>query len=381
MAFKDQFIRWILFIALFGIFTYQCSRSIEKLLKWDVGTTKTRNTISKIVYPMMTFCPFYNSASGFTKNLTRYYQNLRPLKDIVLYGLQGLDTRSPDHMIHWNSDPEFTLNPNIVDQESEILFETIAPIFSFPQVVGIQRCATFKSNQSVPLGSLNGIWHLFNENLTDTLYVWLHNEGDFIPAYTKIYGADFIQVNVDRDAEPSQYFAIESWMQDLKSLPTEQNPCIDEEDEKDEEEPKVEQCLMNYYEAELKCKLPWNKKHEKDFDLCQTEEQFDLYASMSRKEILATSEAEVFERTGCKPRCCQRNYFDKVTANGNFPYGTNRDSLIFAVYLKAGEFLLEEEVYMYQWLDFIADIGGYLGLWLGFSALSIFESLAKKFIS
>ncbi len=254
--------------------------------------------------------------------------------------------------------------------------ETITPIFSYPQVIGLQRCATFSPNKSVHIGSFNAVWHFFNESLTDTLYIWLHEMGDFFPTYSKLYGSNFVQVNMDRDAEPSQYFAIEALLKDKKSLSTDNNPCIGHD-----QDPQISQCLLNHYEDKLACKLPWNRKHMKGFDLCQTEEQFNMYIKMSGKDFSSTSEAEIFKRTGCKPRCFQRHYFDNKISNGNFPYGSNRDGLIFAAFIKSGEFVYEEEVYVYQWLDFIADIGGYLGLWLGFSALSICDSLTRKLLS
>ncbi len=255
--------------------------------------------------------------------------------------------------------------------------ETITPIFSQPNVLGIQRCATFTPNKSVAIRAFNGIRQFFNETLTDSLQIWLHEAGDFYPTYSTLYGSSFIQINVDQNAVPSQFFAIEGWFKDTQSLSTDKNPCIKDNDD---ETPKVDQCLIDFYEAELKCKLPWNKNHKHDFDLCQTEEQYDSYISLSLKEFFSTSEAEVFKNTGCKPRCIQRHYFEKVVGSGNYPYGKNQDGVIFAIFMKRGEFMFEEEVYMYQWLDFIADIGGYLGLWLGFSALSLCNSLTNKFM-
>ncbi len=83
---------------------------------------RTRQSVSKITFPSMTFCPFLDYPIGFSKNLTEYYENLPPLKETVLYGIQGLDTSSPEHEVHWNSAPEFSFYPTIVDEVNIISY-------------------------------------------------------------------------------------------------------------------------------------------------------------------------------------------------------------------------------------------------------------------
>ncbi len=116
MSFKDQFIRWTLFFALMAVFGYQCLEAILKLSKWDIGTVRTRQTLSRMTYPSMTFCPYLNAPIGYSRNLTEFYENLTPLKDILLYGKQGMDPKNPDYLLFWNSAPEFSFDETIIDE-------------------------------------------------------------------------------------------------------------------------------------------------------------------------------------------------------------------------------------------------------------------------
>ena len=121
------------------------------------------------------------------------------------------------------------------------------------------------------------------------------------------------------------------------TLPTEQSPCVTEEELKDDLfKEKVDQCLLNYYEKHLNCKLPWNKKSNIS-NLCETEEEFDTYWNLAYNMTLEVTESEVYAKTGCKARCRKYIYSHKLIADGNFPYGTVEDTVVLALYFKSGD--------------------------------------------
>ena len=172
----EESFRLIILLGLTSIFTYQCYRSIVKLLKWDVGTVKTMQAVNKIKYPTMTICPFMYEVEGFSKNLTEHYLNLPHMGEMTYYGVQGLDPSGEDYLVHWDTGKVYPNTP-LVDNYTDIFYETITPIFSFAGVKGIQRCATYKPGKEVRVRSHNSVWHFFNESTSTTLYIWMYNPG------------------------------------------------------------------------------------------------------------------------------------------------------------------------------------------------------------
>ena len=81
-------------------------------------------------------------------------------------------------------------------------------------------------------------------------------------------------------------------------------------------------------------------------------------------------EREIFDLTGCMPGC-SKSHFDLVTLE---KHRTNKTKLIVHLMYNRGEFDQTEEFYIYDYTSFIADVGGYLGLLLGYSLLSIYHA-------
>ena len=55
--------------------------------------------------------------------------------------------------------------------------------------------------------------------------------------------------------------------------------------------------------------------------------------------------------------------------------------LMFVAYFSKAEFVMEDEVLLYDYNNLVADIGGFLGLLLGVSCLAVYDMMAKLFRS
>ena len=92
------------------------------------------------------------------------------------------------------------------------------------------------------------------------------------------------------------------------------------------------------------------------------------------------NEQEVFFKTGCLTSCHKDNfrvaeYNDKRMATQKSKAGTMFDVVLF--HANARYYLMEHYV-IYDHNSFIADVGGYLGLLLGHSILSIYTQFSNK---
>ena len=141
-------------------------------------------------------------------------------------------------------------------------------------------------------------------------------------------------------------------------------------------EPSVSKCVGRFIEDKMnKCSLgllmsdPLLERcnHQKLGDPSQNE-HLNIITSIDTMD-----EREIFELTGCMPGCEKSEFH--LTTMDVAPKADQKLS-IYLTYLH-GEYDLTEEYYIYDHISFIADIGGYLGLLLGYSLLSMYHNLVN----
>ena len=88
--------------------------------------------------------------------------------------------------------------------------------------------------------------------------------------------------------------------------------------------------------------------------------------------------ADMVRRTGCSPKCKIVTYDYEVT-KGVANWDSNWTAMVF-VQPKSSLVEIEEEYYTFDTNDLISSIGGNLGLFLGWSLLSIVEAIGLMFI-
>ena len=83
--------------------------------------------------------------------------------------------------------------------------------------------------------------------------------------------------------------------------------------------------------------------------------------------------------TGCMPGC-SKSKIELATIDEDNMIDDGRNVAKLRFVYPRGEYDLVEEYYIYNWGSFIADVGGYLGLLLGSSALSMYHIITPLFI-
>ena len=175
-----------------------------------------------------------------------------------------------------------------------------------------------------------------------------------------------------------------------------ENQCHNKEID---QEPTVRGCIENYINAELACNIPWSMSKDGRKQDCEANEKFQQYQSLGTK-LASMNSREMGKKTGCIRRCKRMAYklrerspigsktkyppeLVKLTFIISTGKGNNKfeiDNLLSIMF--TGEYEKKEHYFIYDGNHLIADVGGYLGLLLGFSIYSIFkssvESLARK---
>ena len=86
--------------------------------------------------------------------------------------------------------------------------------------------------------------------------------------------------------------------------------------------------------------------------------------------ILQSELQEIIAITGCRPPCSYTEYRFESRPDD---YGANNASRQLIVWLSTPYVLLETEQYLYPLKSLVADVGGTLGLFLGFSLMSLWD--------
>ena len=87
------------------------------------------------------------------------------------------------------------------------------------------------------------------------------------------------------------------------------------------------------------------------------------------KEI---SEADMVNQTGCVPSCDRYETAVENTPDSNTWTQHKNPTMTLVFQFEDGSYDVREEYFVYDTSNFIADVGGYLGLLMGHSILSIY---------
>ena len=144
----------------------------------------------------------------------------------------------------------------------------------------------------------------------------------------------------------------------------------------------LSQCVESYVEKKIECRL---SEHQNATDhvvrKCQSKEDLDNFQLEMEK---LDSFKSINKITGCKPKC-QTERFElrqtwsiarnKSTLSVEDQENTN---ILITIYNDQKLVEVEEELEIYSPCLMIGDIGGTLGLFLGYSILTLYETLIKR---
>ena len=135
----------------------------------------------------------------------------------------------------------------------------------------------------------------------------------------------------------------------------------------------ITDCINEFYAKQLKCNLPWATKMDPDFKQCESEDELEQFRMLS-VEITLPNLTDKIKDMGCfKPNCLQTTW----TKNSNeVKWAMERNvTQLFFFMTAMTKVIRRQEIRLADFSTFLADCGGFLGLFLGASLLSITDAI------
>ena len=204
------------------------------------------------------------------------------------------------------------------------------------------------------------------------LKVYLYNKGQMtMPSDTAVYGSTLKTYRIKPNT--SYVYEYRILQDDILSLDQPARRCHDDS----EDLPSVSQCIAEYFEATYNCSLYMLDSLGKRED-CTGD--YASYSNVNNSELrdhwARKTELEIYNLTGCMPSCQGKQIQLETKQEITTESWSNDPKIELWFEFRDGMYNINEEYLVYDYNNFIADIGGYLGLLLGHSILSIYSMSA-----
>ena len=187
----------------------------------------------------------------------------------------------------------------------------------------------------------------------------------FIPSEKWLYGSD--KKRIIMEPNTSYQYQYHVFQDEVITLDQPAQRCHVPDDS-----PSISTCIEEYMRKKFNCLLPLLGNHG-DMETCSYNDTVD---AMKFKDLLAVkAEFEIFKETGCMPSCDRRQI--KLELISSRVENKKVPEIWFWFGYRDAVYNLNEEYLVFDYDLFTADIGGYLGLSLGFSFLSMYQILAN----
>ena len=131
-------------------------------------------------------------------------------------------------------------------------------------------------------------------------------------------------------------------------------------------------CIQHYIENEIGCQLPWYRI-KTNLKKCTEKIQYQSFLD-SYDKIARLSGFSISEKTGCLPSC-KINEFTIHVRDATEIEGSQDSKFGGQFYYPGGRYIKKVYHYNYDFSSYIADVGGLVGLFLGWSMLSFYDGL------
>ena len=205
----------------------------------------------------------------------------------------------------------------------------------------------------------------------------------FIPNLVQMFGSQYTIVN-KHFIPVTKYQSYEQEMTitktGLKALNQKKEPC-----DSNTRHPNTSKCIARYIEKQIGCRINIHGGGSADMLPCTLPSETGRFKNITT--LLQYFNAnKIYELTGCLASCERNEYtindvnFRKYNHHKLVKLGKsikNIGELHLRFKITKGSYKEEEQYIIYDFNSFIADVGGFLGLLLGSSALSLYDEIAS----
>ena len=233
---------------------------------------------------------------------------------------------------------------------------------------GLMECARYNPLGPSKPGILSGMEIKLSTKGILTWNINVHYLDHFTHGILMTFGTVFIEPDILRMAGFASFYEITPT--EFEYLDTEEDPCI-KQDEKDRKV-NLWKCLeQNHIASKLNCTLPWLSDDKKS--LCMKPEEYNSYHTLYY-EVMDFDTDKVNKIGKCTPKCLRDEY--SIRHFQTYETGT-QDSWTLTLFFAKDRFHLRQQYYTYDFQQFLADFGGYLGLLLGTSIMGFYDTLME----
>ena len=133
------------------------------------------------------------------------------------------------------------------------------------------------------------------------------------------------------------------------------------------------ECVKKSVLKEVGCLAPWDHVTETKntcVGLDQITEYLDFFLQLSNSQ-----QKQLLYRTGCKIPCTYMEYAAITVGDKSMMYLGTENLMQISMSYASTHITVKEEVYTYPFTSFLAEFGGALGLFLGFSFLVVWDCI------
>ena len=207
---------------------------------------------------------------------------------------------------------------------------------------------------------------------SNKIHIFLYSKGNgIVPTHVGIYGSADIRFYTKENFSLEAYIDINR--SEIKALDKPSERC-----EISNQDPSVSKCVGHFIENNLNCSLRILMSNSMR-ETCNLEKigLQDLKHLEERvRRVTNQEEREIFEMTGCMPGCSKSKFEIRLTKLHE-EIDNGMEVATIRLKMPHGQYELAEEYYLYNIDVLIPDIGGYLGLILGCSLLSMYKMFTQ----
>ena len=228
----------------------------------------------------------------------------------------------------------------------------------------------------------------------------------FIPNWVNIYGSNYIRLRDKGAKHTAQSFGaffkpeLGKHYQQIMTITKTRLNGLDTPSERcstDDRKPNTTSCIVRHFEEQLGCSINMNGGGSSGMAPCTTKEGYNMMRNMTK--ILDEAESNtIYSLTGCLASCQRDEYQDIdssfMVLNKTQPQGHLLGSILGGMLGILGNtkkednielelkfriispsYEEEDQYIIYDFNSFIGDVGGFLGLLLGYSILSLYGDM------
>ena len=198
------------------------------------------------------------------------------------------------------------------------------------------------------------------------MYLYTHcNEHIVIPRLSNgVYGSSMKRIRLDEKTSFHGRFYVRK--NKVMAINRSGQKCI-----KDKIHEPVGRCIVRNLEEIFNC-TSFHITANKSREFCSIGDGHMDRMNKAIEEFDRLSEVDLVNRTGCLPNCDRYETAIESTTDPSTWSGPKSQTIKLVFEFEDGSYDVREEYIVYDTSNFIADVGGYLGLLMGHSILSIY---------